>query len=160
MAGALLQAMRRTTEAFRAEAPAVAELAAGAVVVDASTREVLLLHHRDEDRWCFPKGHVEAGESIRAAALREVREETGLLHVVIGEEVAESTYRFYDPARRLSVVKTSIYFLGLTTVREVRLEPLFDRHAWVASAAARVRLAYPADQGVLDAALLELARRT
>ena len=30
------------------------------------------------DRWVFPKGRIEAGESARAAALREVGEEAGV----------------------------------------------------------------------------------
>ena len=39
---------------------------------------VVLLRHRFGGHWSFPKGHVEAGESERQTALREVREETGL----------------------------------------------------------------------------------
>jgi 8-oxo-dGTP diphosphatase len=45
--------------------------------------DVLLLRHRDDGdrfagRWNGVGGHVEAGECIRDAALRELREETGL----------------------------------------------------------------------------------
>lgn len=51
------------------------ELSAGGVVV--RDGEVLLIRDR-YGRWTFPKGHLEAGETDRQAAAREVREETGL----------------------------------------------------------------------------------
>jgi 8-oxo-dGTP pyrophosphatase MutT (NUDIX family) len=40
-------------------------------------REFLLMRHAD--RWDLPKGHVDAGESEMQCALRELREETGIL---------------------------------------------------------------------------------
>lgn len=40
--------------------------------------EVLLLHRTDRDEWEGPGGHVEAGESLREAAIRECEEETGI----------------------------------------------------------------------------------
>ncbi len=39
--------------------------------------ELLLMQRSDNGHWCLPGGRVEPGESVQAAALREVREETG-----------------------------------------------------------------------------------
>lgn len=39
---------------------------------------VLLIHHRAIGRWFQPGGHLEPGETLPEAAMREVREETGL----------------------------------------------------------------------------------
>jgi ADP-ribose pyrophosphatase YjhB (NUDIX family) len=40
--------------------------------------QVLLTKREDSDMWCLPGGGVDDGESLAAAAVREVREETGL----------------------------------------------------------------------------------
>lgn len=54
------------------------EFSCGGVVLDG--RKVLLVqvHNlKGQKIWTFPKGHIEAGETPRQAALREVEEETG-----------------------------------------------------------------------------------
>jgi 8-oxo-(d)GTP phosphatase len=55
-------------------------LASGAVVCRRGKRgaEVLLVHRQRYDDWSFPKGKLDAGEHVLAAAIREVKEETGL----------------------------------------------------------------------------------
>lgn len=52
-------------------------VAASAVVTDDAGR-VLLQRRRDSGLWALPGGGMELGESLPGAAVREVKEETGL----------------------------------------------------------------------------------
>ncbi len=53
-------------------------LTASIWLLSRSRDAVLLTHHRKLGRWMQLGGHVEAGESLFEAALREAREESGL----------------------------------------------------------------------------------
>jgi 8-oxo-dGTP pyrophosphatase MutT (NUDIX family) len=66
--------------------------AAGGAVTDADGR--LLAIHR-LGRWDLPKGKVERGEDIEAAALREVQEECGLRRLRIVKPLLQ-TWHTYD----------------------------------------------------------------
>lgn len=52
-------------------------LASCAVVFDDQGR-ILLTQREDYEVWCLPGGHVEKNESLATAAIREIREETGI----------------------------------------------------------------------------------
>jgi 8-oxo-dGTP pyrophosphatase MutT (NUDIX family) len=59
----------------------------GAIVVrlDGDEPRVLLVTaKRNPKRWIFPKGHIEKGETAEEAALREAREEAGVIGKSIG----------------------------------------------------------------------------
>ena len=56
-------------------------LTASALVVDAAFGRLLLDHHAKLGIWVQFGGHVEEGEGIAEAALRETREESGLASV-------------------------------------------------------------------------------
>ena len=57
---------------------------AGAIIlreIEGELKIALAQHRRSSKTWTLPKGHVDAGESLEQAALREIYEETGLLNV-------------------------------------------------------------------------------
>jgi 8-oxo-dGTP pyrophosphatase MutT (NUDIX family) len=64
--------------------------------------EVAVVHRPKYDDWTFPKGKLDAGETYRDAARREVFEETGL-DVVPGEELVSVSYR--DASGRKKTVR-------------------------------------------------------
>lgn len=71
------------------------EVSAGGLIwrrnPDSGAREMVLVRPAGRDRWVLPKGHVESGESVIAAALREAREESGLV-VEAGDSLGDVSY--------------------------------------------------------------------
>lgn len=59
-------------------APAANSLVVAVVVVVLDGDRVLMIQRTDNGRWALPGGGQELGESVRDAAVREAREETGL----------------------------------------------------------------------------------
>ncbi len=55
---------------------------AGAIVRN-TKGEILLVYRQGTEDWSFPKGHIESGETATQAAVREIREETGLDTTII-----------------------------------------------------------------------------
>jgi 8-oxo-dGTP pyrophosphatase MutT (NUDIX family) len=51
-------------------------------------------------RWSMPKGHVEAGETLEQTAVREVREETGIIGRIVAP-LGSFSYTFTANGRRI-----------------------------------------------------------
>ncbi|MCF6470722.1 NUDIX domain-containing protein [Nonomuraea sp. MG754425] len=54
------------------------------VVVTNEAGDVLLIRRTDNGHWALPGGAIDLGESIPAAAVRETREETGIMCEITG----------------------------------------------------------------------------
>jgi len=94
-------------------APTVFQTSAGGVVVrrlHGRFEVCLTLRTRHGNAWGLPKGHVEAGEEPSAAAVREVREETGLIGEIL-EPLSSITYQFRDRQQARLCSKTVVFFL-------------------------------------------------
>jgi len=80
---------------------------AGGLVVDGS--RILLISTQTGTRWQLPKGHIEPGETPEQAAVREVREETGVTGRVVAA-LPGVEYWFVEKGKR-RVHKRVDYFL-------------------------------------------------
>lgn len=50
----------------------------GALILNRNGEILLIKSHKWNNKYCLPGGHVELGETLHKAVLREVKEETGL----------------------------------------------------------------------------------
>ncbi|MEO3753413.1 NUDIX hydrolase [Streptomyces sp. B6B3] len=108
--------------------------------------EIALVHRPKYDDWSHPKGKLEGDESWDEAAVREVREETGMI-CVLGAGLSTARYRakgrpkvvHYWAAEALDGV-----FLPSSEV---------DQLLWLAPAEAHERITHPANRALLTEAL-------
>lgn len=140
--------------------------------------QIVLVHRPKYDDWAFPKGKLEPGETDEQAALREVREETGL-SCRLGIELPSTTYT--DGQGRPKIVRYWTMTVlpaaqepgtpggpapaggegqagaGLSLTPEPKASHEIDEAGWVPVAEVRGRLTYPRDVLVVDALLDFLA---
>jgi 8-oxo-dGTP diphosphatase len=79
--------------------------------------EILLQKRKDVNQWCIISGHVEFGETIEQAILREIEEETNSsAHIIrfIGVYSSPSSQTYTYNERRVQYV-TSYFEAKLTT---------------------------------------------
>jgi 8-oxo-dGTP pyrophosphatase MutT (NUDIX family)/phosphohistidine phosphatase SixA len=121
-------------------------LAAGAVVFRPG-KEVLLIHRPRYDDWSFPKGKLDPGEHLAAAAVREVAEETGL-RVRLGPPLSGQRY-LMDSGVRKAVSYWAGWAVGDPDVSEYAPNSEVDAVEWVPYAKALARLTHPHDRDTL-----------
>jgi 8-oxo-dGTP diphosphatase len=120
--------------------------AAGGVVMRRGPEEteIVVVHRPRYDDWSFPKGKLDPGETFEEAALREVREETGLT-CRLGPELAFAHYE--DNKGRPKIVR---YWL-MAVIEDPGFEPNdeVDELRWLTPAEATELLTYSRDQSLV-----------
>jgi 8-oxo-dGTP diphosphatase len=101
---------------------------------------IAVVHRPRYDDWSLPKGKLDPGETWEEAALREVREETGL-ECELGEEL--SSARYHDRKGRSKLVR---YWLMEPVGGEFEPNDEVDELHWLTPAEAAARLTYPRDR--------------
>ena len=97
-------------------------LPAVAAIIFNDQGEVLLQKRRDTNQWCVISGHVEFGETVEAAVLREIEEETAIQASIVRfigvySSPDSQTYHYQDK---------SIQYI--TTYFEARLDKEIQPH--------------------------------
>ena len=141
-------------------ARALQETSAGGVVFRLESGAPLFLLIRDSyQNWGFPKGHLEAGERAEEAAVREVREETGLVDVAVRGEL--TTIDWYFRFRGRLIHKVCHFYLMETAHSETSPQSAEGITAcqWATIEEAQELLDYENARGVLTQANAMVAAR-
>ena len=110
---------------------------------------------RDARNTRLAKGHVEKGETLEAAALREVREEIGLPAEIVAP-LGSVKYSFRD--KRTEVTKTVHFFLMRLASEEVQeLDGEMQRVYWSPIETAVSELTFDTERRIAERAQREIA---
>ena len=132
-----------------------AEVKAAGGVVRREGR-IAVVHRPRYDDWSLPKGKLDPGETWEEAALREVREETGLEATPV-EKLGDIRYWYARDGER--VLKIVSFFLF--RYRSGRLEDHdheVEEALWIPLEEAPERLAYRGEKDMAKAALSRLTK--
>jgi len=109
--------------------------------------EICVVHRPYRADWSLPKGKVDAGEHPLAAAVREVREETGV-HAEPQLKLPEMAYPLPDGTPK------TVEFWLMRAVDGPAADPVdpteVDTVLWLAPVDALARLSYPGDRQLVE----------
>lgn len=111
------------------------------------TLQIALVHRPRYDDWSLPKGKLEPGEGTRAAAVREVAEETGF-RVALGRHLGQVRYPVTRPRRATKHVD---YFAAQALAGRFAPNEEVDALRWYPLVEAVRHLSYPHDERMVAA---------
>ena len=102
--------------------------------------------------WDFAKGHVDPGEGDLEAAVRELREETGITQFTRVPEFQQEIVYFFRSGRHGLIRKTVVFFLAEVARTDVILSEEHVGHEFLPFEAAVKRATFAAAKQLLRAA--------
>jgi len=150
----------------RPKLPVRREVSAGGLVYrrrHVGGLEFVLIRPKGADTWALPKGHIEKGESAQDAAVREVREETGLEVGQIdplGDVSYVFSWRDQPEASLVRIFKRVRFFTmefagGDSDAHDGEIEEV----AWYGAEEACQRASYKDERSLIGKAISLLSRR-
>lgn len=124
---------------------------AGGIVVGPDCKIAVVNHNHTS--WSLPKGHVDPGETLHEAAVREIKEESGISELMLIKELG--TYQRYRTGLHTledaSELKTITFFLYTTD--QTTLQPQDPEHPearWVDVDEVADLLTHPKDKDFFE----------
>ncbi|MBU0628433.1 MAG: NUDIX domain-containing protein [Nanoarchaeota archaeon] len=131
--------------------PSQKERSAGAIIFSINGHRSYLLLHYPEGHWDFPKGHIEQDEEEKQAALREIKEETGISNIKFIEDFKEKIHYFYTGEKKL-ISKEVIFYLAEADSQEITISFEHIGFIWLPYKESLERLTYKNAKGLLERA--------
>ena len=113
----------------------------------------LIIKHR-KGHWAFPKGHAEKGETKLEAALRELKEETGIKKINLLKKtvMVKEVYKFTG-TKGVKILKKVNYFIAEAKSKKVKIdENEITNFRWCTLKAGMERITFEESKSVLKKA--------
>jgi 8-oxo-dGTP pyrophosphatase MutT (NUDIX family) len=128
----------------------IEETSSGVVLFRKENEKILfLLLHYPSGHWDFVKGKMESGESPHETAIRETKEETGIIDVKFldyFEEWIQYNFQFNGEL----VQKKVVFFLGETKTKDIKISHEHLNYTWMDYSTAMEKITFDNAKTVLS----------
>ena len=128
----------------------IEETSSGVVLFRKENKKILfLLLHYPSGHWDFVKGKMESGESPHETAIRETKEETGIIDVKFldyFEEWIQYNFQFKGELAEKKVV----FFLGETKTKDIKISHEHLNYTWMDYSTAMEKITFDSAKTILS----------
>ncbi len=130
------------------------ERSSGGIVVKKERGGMRILLIKDPyDKWTWPKGKIDKGETLLETAMREIREEVGLKEIEVLSKIGKTDY-FYRRDGRLIYKTVHVYLFRLSGDDKLTIQKAEIKDGkWLPEAKVFFMLEYRGAKGMMRRAL-------